>query len=136
MPDEISVDGLMQSEGRTANEKQFYVPRCAPKRQMVLHPYVPDCTPLVPGVWGLREPDPLRVPVAAPALLDLAIIPALLLTPTGDRLGYGGGYYDRFLPQLPTSCITVGVLPPALIVEHLPVDPWDAPVQKVVTLSE
>ena len=98
LPHEIDVSELATSEG--SENKQFYAPRCGPKRQLIIHPYTPEQTPLVPGVWGLREPDAARVPPADPALLDLVLVPALLLTPTGDRLGYGGGYYDRFLPTL------------------------------------
>lgn len=133
MPGEISVEPLMEGSGGASDKKQFYVPRCGPKRRLVIHPYTPGHTPMVSGVWGLREPNPACVPFAPPSVLDLVIVPALLLTPGGDRLGYGGGYYDRFLPHLAPSCVTIGVLPSALLVPDLPLDEWDVPLHLVVS---
>ena len=133
MPGEIDVESLMKNNSDDGEAKTFYAPRCGPKRELVIHPYVPGHTPLVSGVWGLREPDAALVPDIAPALLDLVLAPALLLTPTGDRLGYGGGYYDRFLPNLSPSCLSVGLLPHPLVVPHLPVEAWDTPVDLVLS---
>jgi len=130
MPGEINVEDLLTLGG----DRRFYVPRCAPKRSLAVCRYVPGETFLrnVPP-FGIREPDPAQTPEADPAALDLVVVPALLLSETGDRLGYGGGYYDRFLPRLSPACVTVGALPDALVLPVLPRDSWDYPLDVVVT---
>jgi 5-formyltetrahydrofolate cyclo-ligase len=131
MPGEVTVEDLMIQEG--SDTKQFYVPRCAPKRRLAIHSYVTGETPLRSGPFGIREPDASQVPEATPEVLDLAIVPALLFSETRDRLGYGGGYYDRFLPKLSASCVRIGTLPEALVFPSLPCDPWDVPLDLIVT---
>jgi 5-formyltetrahydrofolate cyclo-ligase len=131
MPGEVTVEALLNSSA--GEPRQFYIPRCAPKRRLAVHPYVPGETPLQSGPFGIREPDPKQVPEAEPGILDIVVVPAVMLSETGDRLGYGGGYYDRFLPRLPASCVRLGVLPEALVRPSLPRDPWDVPLDIIVT---
>ncbi|MFZ5592395.1 MAG: 5-formyltetrahydrofolate cyclo-ligase, partial [Bacillota bacterium] len=50
---------------------------------------------LQPGAWGIREPDPARGRHLAPQELDLVIVPGVAYDVKGNRLGYGGGFYDR-----------------------------------------
>ncbi|MES2460936.1 MAG: 5-formyltetrahydrofolate cyclo-ligase [Armatimonadota bacterium] len=131
MPDEVVIEGII---GLGASDgKQFYVPRCAPERRLAVHTYVPGETALRPGPFGIREPDPKQVSEADPNVLDLVIVPAVMLSEQGDRLGYGGGYYDRFLPKLRPSSIRIGALPDALVSPTLPRDPWDVPLNLIVT---
>lgn len=131
MPGEITVEKLLTLNGSEA--KRFYVPRCAPQRRLAIHPYVSGKTPLGEGPFGIREPDPAFVPEVEPDRLDLVVVPALFLSEASDRLGYGGGYYDRFLPRLLATCLKIGVLPDALVLPSLPRDPWDIPLDMVLT---
>ncbi len=78
---------------------------------------------LVSGPWGLLEPGP-DAPPLAPDALDVVIVPALALGRDGSRLGYGGGYYDAFLPT--TRALRVGVVPHACLAEALPAEAHDA----------
>ena len=128
LPDEVDLLALTSDSTR-----HWYLPHCAPKRRLAVHAFVPGETPLRPGPFGILEPDPQQVPETNLLLLDAVIVPALLLTPDGGRLGYGGGYYDRFLPGLRPDCLKIGVLPQALIVPSLPLDPWDILLDRVIT---
>jgi 5-formyltetrahydrofolate cyclo-ligase len=109
--------------------KSFYLPRCAPKRRLAIHAY--PC-PLVTSRFGIREPE-ASAPEVSPDILDLVLVPALVLDERGFRLGYGGGYYDRFLPLLRKDCRTIGIAP--FIVPELPTDPWDIPVGEIYSSS-
>ena len=78
---------------------------------------------------ALPEDDP---PID-PALRAVVIGPGLAVTANGERLGQGGGWYDRFLPQLRAGCTTVGVGFRAQLVESLPTEPHDVTLSIVVT---
>lgn len=131
MPHEVRVEALADDTAEPA--RSWYVPRCAPDRQLAVYRYRPGSTFLLSGPFGIREPDPARESEVDPSVLDLVLVPALLLSEQGDRLGYGGGYYDRFLARLAPSCSTVGMLPDALLLPHLPRDPWDRQLGCLVT---
>ena len=131
MAAEVSVEAVMQQ----GLDKTWYVPRSGPNRCLAIHPYTPEETPLRAGPFGIREPDPTRVPEADPNLIDFVVVPALLVSEQGERLGYGGGYYDRFLPRLRPDCLRVSVFPEALVVPTLPTDTWDIPLHRIITES-
>jgi 5-formyltetrahydrofolate cyclo-ligase len=72
-----------------------------------------------------QSPDPLEV--------DIVILPGLAFSPTGARLGQGGGWYDRFLAQVRPDCVVVGVAFAVQIIDDLPVEDHDIAVHHVVT---
>jgi 5-formyltetrahydrofolate cyclo-ligase len=92
---------------------------------------------LRPGTWGIREPDPARCP---PVVLDgvgLVLVPGVAFDLGGGRLGYGGGYYDRFLAALapgarPRPWLVAAAFE-AQVVACVPRSPTDLPVDLVVT---
>jgi 5-formyltetrahydrofolate cyclo-ligase len=65
--------------------------------------------------------------------IDVVIVPGTAFTRAGDRLGQGGGWYDRFLRTVRPDCVTIGVAFAPQVVEELPVEPHDVPVSHVVT---
>ncbi len=78
---------------------------------------------------GFREPPP---EAEEAKVLDLIVVPALAVAPTGHRLGYGAGYYDRALPRFP-GATTIAVIYDFQLLIELPVFPHDVPVRHVVT---
>ncbi len=80
---------------------------------------------------GIRTPRDGRLLV--PTTVDLIVVPGLAFDVTGHRLGRGGGYYDRFLPRLRRSVTTVGLGFDLQIVESVPVDETDVPLDIIVT---
>ena len=90
-------------EDAWANDKTVALTVCYPDHQMNPCLYTPD-TPLVTTLGSLREiPQELATPIDINSI-DFCLIPGLLFDPYGTRLGYGAGYYDRFLPKLPEHC--------------------------------
>jgi len=87
---------------------------------------------LVPGYQGIPEPDPGRCLPADPAAVDVVLVPGLVFDRQGYRLGYGGGYYDRFLASHPRS-LRVGLAFSLQVVDYLPVLPHDERLDALVT---
>jgi 5-formyltetrahydrofolate cyclo-ligase len=79
-------------------------------------------------------PEDERLP--DPATFDLVIVPGVAFTPAGERLGQGGGWYDRLLPELRPDCLTVGVAFDIQVLPELPTERHDVGVQCVVTETQ
>jgi len=89
---------------------------------------------LKPGTWNIHEPVPDRCPLADPRGVNLALIPGVAFDRRGRRLGYGGGFYDRLLAGgLREATPRVSGAFEVQVVDEVPVDPHDAPVDLVVT---
>ena len=71
-----------------------------------------------------------------PEQIDVVLVPGLAFDRTGNRLGRGKGYYDRFLRRLSPDVLTIGLALDAMIREKIPCDENDHPVNIVVTESE
>jgi 5-formyltetrahydrofolate cyclo-ligase len=84
--------------------------------------------PLVPSKFGVQEPTGPAVDVGE---IDLVIVPGLAFTVDCDRLGYGQGYYDRFLPTV--SALSVGVCFTDQLVDEMPVTEHDVRVDMVIS---
>jgi 5-formyltetrahydrofolate cyclo-ligase len=83
------------------------------------------------GVLGIREPENLWV--ADPKNIDLFIVPGIAFDLHGNRLGFGGGYIDRFLPRLRPDCMTVAPAYDFQVLEEIPAGENDRPVRLIVT---
>jgi para-aminobenzoate synthetase component 1 len=120
-----------------ADGKRLVLPRVV-KRARALELYaVRDLgRDLVPGVWGIEEPDPARLERVTLAEVDFALVPALAADREGYRLGHGAGYFDRLLASPGAVPFRIVVLPGALLVERLPREPHDVPVDAVMTEEE
>ena len=96
---------------------QLAFPRCLSGNAMVFHK-VAHLSQLTPGAFGLLEPTP-DLPEVPPSSLDAVLCPGVAFTKDGARLGHGGGFYDRYLSQIPRvprygigfSCQLVPTLP-------------------------
>ncbi len=83
--------------------------------------------PLATSSFGVREPVG---PALELAVVDFVIVPGLAFTDKGDRLGYGGGFYDRFLPRVHAP--NAGVCFREQLLDELPMHDGDVRVQRVV----
>ena len=70
-----------------------------------------------------------------PGWPDVVVVPGLAFAPDGQRLGQGGGWYDRFLIGVRDDCETIGVCFREQLVDELPTAPHDVAVDRVVTDS-
>lgn len=111
-------------------EKRWVLPRILPEEdhRMVFHPY--DAARLVRHPFGMAEPA-ADLPTVPREAIELALVPGLAFDRHGWRLGYGGGYFDRFLKDF--AGVGAGIVFQALFVEDLPHGGFDVPVPWVVT---
>ena len=85
---------------------------------------------LSPGAFGLLEPG-THCAVVPPDTVELVLVPGLAFTPTGTRLGYGGGYYDRLLATT-TDATSIGLAYGFQIIPELPTEPHDITLNHVI----
>jgi 5-formyltetrahydrofolate cyclo-ligase len=118
-----------------AEGKTVVLPRVAgpaPKR-LRLHAVADLGRDLRPGVWDIPEPDPESCPEVELAAVDFAWVPALAANRAGYRLGYGAGYFDKLLAGRGSRPCCVVALPAEFLIEDLPHEPHDIPVDLVIT---
>lgn len=104
--------------------KRLLLPRVEPTGIVA----VDGDSPMVTSKFGVSEPAGPAVDVGE---IDFVIVPGLAFTLAGDRLGYGQGYYDRFLPTV--SAATVGVCFADQLVDEMPLTDHDVRVDRVVS---
>jgi 5-formyltetrahydrofolate cyclo-ligase len=88
---------------------------------------------LVPGPRGLREPGEPPRGVDAVARADVVLVPALAVDQAGNRLGRGGGSYDRALARVGPLIPLIALIYDDELVDHVPAEPHDVPVRAAVS---
>lgn len=71
-----------------------------------------------------------------PSIIDLVLVPGAAFDRNGYRIGYGGGYYDRFLPNLNKKAITIGLAYNLQLIDNVPRGHYDLPVDFILTEKE
>jgi len=92
---------------------------------------------VAPGSWGIREPVAERcVKEDALGTVDFVLLPGVAFTREGARLGYGGGYYDKLLAQMPHQPTLVAGAFALQVVQEIPQENTDRNVEWLVTEEE
>lgn len=117
-PDTDPLFARLAAEG-----KRLLLPRIANKAIEVCD----GAAPMATSSFGISEPTGPALPFEE---VDFVIVPGLAFTPGGDRLGYGAGFYDRFLAELDVP--NAGVCFSEQLVDTMPTAAHDIRVQRVV----
>ena len=88
---------------------------------------------LQPGPWGIPEPKPQAMRPLDPAVLDIVIVPGVGFDKSGHRIGYGYGYYDRFLRRTGQKAIHIGLAFELQLRPNVYPGPHDVPVHYILT---
>ena len=110
--------------------KRMVVPYSGKNRVMTFHEYSPDIA-MAKSKFGIMEPVDKSNPVP-PGEIDLLLVPGLAFSETGFRIGFGGGYYDRYLAAY--NGHTLSVLFPVQLFKkpHWEIEAFDVPIQKLL----
>ncbi|NMA69105.1 MAG: 5-formyltetrahydrofolate cyclo-ligase [Desulfitobacterium sp.] len=113
--------------------KRLITPRCAPKR-VLIPALIKDLEKdLEPGMWGIREPKKEGLIEVDPQEIDCIIMPGVAFDLDGNRLGYGGGFYDRFLERVRPETPRIAIAFHCQIVDKVPVGEFDKKIHMLVT---
>ncbi len=123
------IDTFPILENALANGKIVSLPKIIGKGLMEAR-WIASLRQLSPGAFGVQEPGADQ-PQLAPNRIELAIVPCLSCDLQGRRLGYGGGYYDRYLKQ--ASCFKVALCREMSLAVKLPAEEHDVRMDVVIT---
>ena len=134
----VSFDGEISTEKLIktlwAQDKHVYLPVLHPfnPNHLLFLRYLPD-TPMLKNKFGIWEPK-LNVQNVLPLdELDILFTPLVAFDKEGNRLGMGGGFYDRTLQNWQNSSfIPVGLAHQCQQVEQLPTEAWDVPLHRIL----
>ena len=121
---EVETHNLIK---KTLKSKRVVVPYCADKDGHMFACEINSFSDLKPGNFGILEPEK---PKRYEGNIDLAVVPGLGFSKDGYRIGYGKGYYDRFLNQ--KNIYTVGICHRELVFDEIPHDCNDVKLDKII----
>lgn len=121
---EIATDALLKG-------KKVAYPRCIEDNQMVYH-YISSLNDLIPGMYGIKEPSK-DLPIFSPTDTEhvICVLPAIVYDKRGYRIGYGKGYYDRFLSGFKGA--KAGLIYSEYILDSIPYGKFDLQSDFVIT---
>ncbi|MCF6460432.1 5-formyltetrahydrofolate cyclo-ligase [Clostridium sp. Cult3] len=85
------------------------------------------------GYYDILAPKEEYQRIVSPDLVDLVLVPGVAFDERGYRVGYGGGYYDRFFSGLKRDVVKIGLCYELQISSQVPIDSYDIPVDYILT---
>ncbi len=125
-------DIMAIAEDALKKGKKVAFPRCNTEKHTMKYHFVTSLDELIPDSYGIREPSE-NLPVYDPQSAEDAIcfVPALVYDRKGYRLGYGKGFYDRYLSMFKGN--TVGIVYSEFIIPHVPIGRFDVMLRILLT---
>ncbi|MEK5381362.1 5-formyltetrahydrofolate cyclo-ligase [Niallia sp. FSL W8-0635] len=111
--------------------KQVSIPKCIPETKQMLFRKLEQFNHLESVYSNLFEPIMEKTKPTEPEEIDLLLVPGLAFTKNGYRLGFGGGYYDRFLQSYNGETISLAFS--MQLQEEIPLQKHDLAVEKIIT---
>lgn len=116
--------------------KNIVVPVTFHENRVMKPSRVLDFDEFEPGYFNILTPKEEFIRYIDPSEIDLIIVPGAVFDRDGYRVGYGGGYYDRFLSKIDKSVPKIAIAFDMQIVEKVPREGFDIPVDFIITEKE
>lgn len=129
LPNEISTDLVINTALNLG--KAVAVPYCVDNCGTMEFYQIKSLDDLISGSFNIREPDVNACMVYNDYDNAICIVPAICFDKVGNRIGYGKGYYDRFLRKFTSA--TIGLCYNDFIIEKIPADNFDVQVDYIIT---
>lgn len=126
LPHEVNLLPLLQEYP----QHHFVFPICLPGHKLRFHEVRDVAADMQPGAMNIPEPAP-HTPVVQPEEIDILIVPGVAFTRNGERMGYGGGFYDRFIP-LCTNAKILALAFDEQMVDSIPTEPHDLRIRTII----
>ncbi|MBR3816331.1 MAG: 5-formyltetrahydrofolate cyclo-ligase [Clostridia bacterium] len=130
-PSGREVSTVSIAEKAFADGKMVAFPKCLDRKGTMEFRFINSFSDLEEGMFGIMEPDSVCCGYAVPDSDTLIVVPALAFDMNGNRLGYGGGYYDRYLSQY--DCCSVGLAYSECICNRLPTEEYDVKINCLIS---
>lgn len=112
--------------------KRIVVPKCFPKNRELRFYQINSFQEVEDSFYSLKEPIISITPYVPKNEIDLMVVPGIVYDKRGFRIGYGGGYYDRYLSDYTNKTISLAF--GLQIVEEVPVEEHDVAVEKLISI--
>lgn len=129
--DEISMTTINQSIIDAG--KNLLLPYISPTTKEMQFYLVEDLSSLKRNTFGILEPDPEIHTLYDESRIDCVLTPGVAFDSKGYRLGYGGGFYDRFFSRIEKAIPKIGIAFDLQCVDALPVEHYDHPITHIIT---
>lgn len=114
------------------NHKRVYVPKVISKKFGMKAVEIKDLKDLKVGVCGIYEPDSFDNAVGE-NIIELVIVPGVAFDLSGGRVGYGGGFYDRFLKKLNPNATKIALAYDFQLINEIVIEEHDIKVDRIIT---
>ena len=132
IPNEVQTEVVIQESFRLG--KKVFVPLLNSREKNLQVARIPSMDiNFIVGNYGVREPAPEFREIVSFSRIDFAIAPGLAFDTFGNRIGYGGGYYDNFFKKISKDVIRVAIGYDFQILDLVPHSDIDEPVHFLVT---
>jgi len=117
-------------------EKSIIIPYTIKNKPAIFLSELKDFVELEPKTFGMLEPKEKYIREFDGEKLDLVIVPGIVFDKNGHRIGYGYGYYDRFLKTIKKDVVKIGLAFDFQLIDKIPEEEHDVPLDVVVTGKE
>ena len=132
--DEVDTHKIIKDS--MALGKRIVVPVTFSDTKLIKPSHLMDFSELEYGYYNILTPKEEFWRFIDPNEIDLILMPGVGFDRKGYRIGYGGGYYDRFLSKLDKNIDTIGLAFQLQIIDNVPADTFDIPIDSIITEKE